>query len=792
MKFSAMPLLAALTAVCLVAACGNGASDDDADAGADIIEDDAADGDADGGEAGDDVEPDTSHDGRDAQDVDEEEIEPGSWDEPFEWPMEEPNTCPVEIGENDRYGELLDAIGLDRDAGLPRSLFESFGGRVGSDPTRLDIFHVLADDPGRIPCWSGNLAGRADAAVASDHPRAAVIAMAAAELGRILTVGGRLPAVDADEPLVEAIRAVHEAAGESFDSEDAVRAAAAGVPGPVAGAAALILLAAVEARTLRDEAIANMGNPDRLAQYYGQGSGAWLPGGGMIDPDVPFDSGMFLNNDFGFGRLFTGAVKLAQAIDEAALDEAAVDESFSFSATTPWGMVVLGGSDDDTYDPEEFEDDMLLLLDTGGSDTYLVNAGGSGNYENPISVAIDLGGDDRYAYPEEPSPYDEEGLLPSDRAGRYRGDDNWGSFTYSLEPRQGAGVTGYGFLLDLGGGNDVYRTLRRGQGFATFGVGVQWDDGGADDYVCEAGCQGSAIVGIGIQYDGGGDDTRRAFNSVQGFAWVSSFGMLYDAGGNDEYVAAIDDPIVYHSAQCPGYANSSLAQGTAFGWRRDSTGTHLSGGIALLRDVEGDDSYQGATFVQGVGYWYGIGVLADASGSDHYDGLFYAQGAGAHFAIGSMIDGGEDDDYHNTRREPHHSMIGLGHDFSVAVMVDGGGNDEYIGPSRSIGAAKCHGFGLFVDNGGDDTYTARSDKAIGWATDYDWTPGSCGNSTTLVSYGFFVDIGGTDIYDKPDPTGYGNDLIWITDDPEDEDAIELSGGIDAADGDSYLWAYGTP
>ncbi len=451
----------------------------------------------------------------------------------------------------------------------------------------------------------------------------------------------------------------------------------------------------------------------------------------------------------------------------------------------------LRGSADDRYDPDTLSDDLLLVIDTGGADTYLVNAGGSGSFENPISVAIDLGGDDVYEYPVVASPHDMEGLLPADAEGRYAGDVNYGPFSRSTEPRQGAGVTGYGFLLDLGGGNDTYRTLRRGQGFASFGVGVLWDDGGTDSYTCEAGCQGAALVGIAVQYDGGGDDAWRAFNSSQGFAWISSFGLLYDASGNDTRTSVVEEPLVYYSPQTPGTANSSLAQGCAFGWRRDSTGTHLSGGIALLRDVSGDDAYEGSTFVQGTGYWFGIGVLADASGSDHYDGLFYAQGAGAHFAIGGLIDGGDADDFHNTLRTPRHSMMGLGHDFSVAVMVDDGGADTYVGPSRSIGASKCHGFGLFVDNGGDDSYTALENKAIGWATDYDWAPGTCGDSTTFVSYGFFVDVGGTDTYDKPDPTGYGDDTTWITDDPDDTDAQEISGGIDAPDGDSYVWAYGS-
>jgi hypothetical protein len=783
-----------LPVLVLAAGCsgGSGTTDDGGTAEADVDEDAQPEAETEGhGEADDDasVEVEAS-DGGEAEA--EADAEAGTWDEPFAWTSTDAHECPPTIGPDDRYGELLEALGYDRSVGIPRATYSSYGGRIADDDARLSCFHGLAADPDGIPCWAGNLAARADAAAASDHPLAAAVAQGAAEIDRFLSVGGRLPPIDYDEPLVAAIRAVHAAAGAPFDAEAEVRAAAADVPDPVQRAAARVLGAAVDARAMRDEGIANMGTPDRLSQYYGAGSGAWLPlsSGAFIDPDRRSDGGMFLGTDGGSGRLFEGAVRLAQAIDEADWDAAASDERFSFVASTPWGLVVLGGGADDTYDPEALAGDVLLLVDTGGDDTYLVNAGGSGSADNPISVAIDLGGNDRYAYPEVPSPGDGEGLLPSDRAGRYAGDEYYGPFALSYEPRQGAGVTGYGFLVDRGAGSDTYRTLRRGQGFASFGVGVLWDEGGDDDYECEAGCQGSALVGIAVLHDGGGSDTYRAFNSAQGFAWVSSYGLLHDAAGNDAYEAVVDAPVVYYSPQLPGTANSSTSQGVAFGWRRDDTGTHLSGGVALLRDAAGDDTYTGAVFVQGTGYWFGLGVLADAGGSDHYDGLFYAQGAGAHFAIGALLDGGRDADFHNTVLAPRHSMMGLGHDYSASVLVDDGGDDTYVGPSRSIGAAKCHGFGLFADNAGNDSYTALDDKAIGWATDYDWAPDTCGTSNTRPSYGFFVDTGGDDAYVKPDPAGYGDDMLWITQDPDDPEALEISGGIDAADGDSYLRAYG--
>jgi len=120
----------------------------------------------------------------------------------------------------------------------------------------------------------------------------------------------------------------------------------------------------------------------------------------------------------------------------------------------------------------------------------------------------------------------------------------------------------------------------------------------------------------------------------------------------------------------------SLGQGAASGWHYDAGGpssANLSGGLALLRDTSGNDSYSGAVFVQGIGYWFGIGVLADAGGNDRYDGLYCAQAAATHFALAALLEGG-----------------------------------------------------------GDDTYQALHDRAIGWATDYNWAAATLNRTNTNV------------------------------------------------------------
>jgi hypothetical protein len=51
-----------------------------------------------------------------------------------------------------------------------------------------------------------------------------------------------------------------------------------------------------------------------------------------------------------------------------------------------------------------------------------------------------------------------------------------------------------------------------------------------------------------------------------------------------------------------------------------------------------------------------------------------------------------------------------------------------------------------------------------------------------------MDVGGSDTYLKPDATRYGNNTLWVTDDPDDPTAREYSAGIDACAGQTGLSA----
>ncbi|MFZ5478577.1 MAG: hypothetical protein ACOZNI_17535 [Myxococcota bacterium] len=704
----------------------------------------------------------------------EETPAPTGWAEPFTWRLEEARPCPAEVPDGDALGDVLAALGLDWDLGISDEIYAAYGGRIESDPARLADFHALQRDVTRVPCAAGNLALRADSAVASDHPLTALVADAAGELGRVLEVGGAFPEADLGEAL--------DGLGASYDA-----GALADVPPGVAAAAAKVLVAAGEAAARRDAALAVLLPEGKTGKAFRDGPEAALTTIDEIaDPDETDFAALYLPSDEGSGEMHAGAARLAQALDEADWDAAAAETGpFEFRATTPLGVVLLGGGTDDLH--EDDGEAYLLVVDTGGHDTWRIPAGATRGDENPVSVLIDLGGDDAYGYEEVGSAWDVEGVLPADEDGRYRGDDRYGPFSLSATGRQGSGVLGYGMLVDKGGGRDTYRSLRRSQGFAFAGVGVLWDDGGDDTYEAEEGAQGVGLLGTGVLYDGGGADTFRAFHVAQGYGWVSGVGVLYDREGGDRFELEPDDPILYPSSQLPGVANASLGQGCAFGWRREDTETHWSGGIGLLRDADGDDQYTASTFAQGCGYWFGFGVLADARGDDRYNGRFYTQGASTHFALAAFLEG-EGADWYDEEHAADSSSIGLAHDFSVTVFVEGGGDDRYVGPDRSLGAGKCHGLGLFFDLAGDDRYYATHERTIGWATDYDFAEGTCGDATTVPTWGLFVDTDGTDEYTKPDANTAANDTLWVNDDTLDGDALEYGGGVDVAGGVTYARA----
>jgi len=354
---------------------------------------------------------------------------------------------------------------------------------------------------------------------------------------------------------------------------------------------------------------------------------------------------------------------------------------------TRLGPIFIGGTG-----PTHYTEDALLIIDLGGDDTYDCHAGAAnGLIDRPISIVIDLAGNDRY------------------RSG-------------SLA--QGAGVFGIGILVDCAG-DDTYEGKHLCQGAGLFGVGILADYGGDDWYDCDIHGQGAGIFGVGILWNRNGDDRYVARQSSQGFGYTGGCGLLLDGAGNDIYYAggkySDHERLPEHYLSC--------SQGFGYGMRPDA-----SGGVGILCDLAGNDVYTTDIYGQGVGYFYGLGMLLDAGGHDVYRCHQYGQGAGIHLATGILADWKGDDLYVG-----HALVQGIGHDWSVGMLFDKEGNDKYAAESTAQGSALYNSTALLVDSAGNDLYASP----VGSNTQ---AAGHDGERREYGSIALLLDLAGKDGY----------------------------------------------
>jgi HEAT repeat protein len=370
---------------------------------------------------------------------------------------------------------------------------------------------------------------------------------------------------------------------------------------------------------------------------------------------------------------------------------------------TEWGRFIIGGDGENIY-----TGDFAAILDVGGDDIYRSRAGGAmGGLTHPYALVVDLKGDDYY-----------------DSGGK--------------SVSQGAGFLGIGVLIDHDG-NDSYRAGSYAQGAGLFGVGVLIDYAGDDDRRGGYFMQGAGHCGIGLLFDDGdnGDDRYLASTWAQGFAGTFGYGLLYDAGGDDNYRCGgvyLHEPLLPHD-------NQSFSGGFGMGWR-----PRAGGGIGVLYDNgTGVDYYDAEVMSFGSSYWYSIGILCDGGGNDRYSLAHYGLGAGIHLSLGAFYDRSGDDQY----RSRMGVVGGTAHDLSVSVFVDGSGDDSY-GTCDGWGVSLTNSFGLFIDRLGNDTYGVRPEGfSFG---NVRWDRGFAG-------VGIFLDLEGDDVY--PDNMPPADSSIWI-------------------------------
>lgn len=351
------------------------------------------------------------------------------------------------------------------------------------------------------------------------------------------------------------------------------------------------------------------------------------------------------------------------------------------------GPVVLYGTGDDVHAPDE---DAVLVVDLGGNDTWVRGASASVLRDRPVSVCIDLSGNDRYVGREDLS--------------------------------FGAALGGVAIQWD-GGGDDLYDAGNASLGAGICGVGILVDEGGDDVYRCRDFGIGAGAFGVGIHLDKGGNDLYHGDLFNQGFASTRGCGVLADLEGNDVY----DAGGAHLHAPLYNDRHQSLSQGFSIGMRPDA-----SGGVGVLVDVKGNDRYTADIYGQGSSYWYALGILVDDDGNDTYNLGQYGQGSGIHLSAGILLDRAGSDLYYLK------NGVGMGgaHDYAVGMLVDRGGDDYYAGSGGTQGGALTNSVAFLLDMGGNDGYAAVTEGAQGYASPARGTGG----------IGILADAGGKDVY----------------------------------------------
>ncbi|MFA5793467.1 MAG: hypothetical protein WC980_00145 [Candidatus Brocadiia bacterium] len=589
---------------------------------------------------------------------------------------------------------------------------------------------------------------------------------------------------DKDRPVLMALKELNKQFKTDWSETGAagiLEPALKGVPPEVQDQISRILMAAGEGKSYRDRALRNYPK-EKLKHAFDYAVNNFT-----INEDNPpeeFEDLSVVNWDLGqaldYDDLYTGAALCLRAISD--LEKSVADWSkvltetgkakldlsgVKFEFATPLGKVVFNGKpEDNTYQGGDY----LLIIDMAGNDTYNGAVAASNSLEHPISIVLDNSGNDTYA------------------AGK------------ETACAQGAGILGYGFLVD-NGGNDTFTAVNNAQGMACFGVGILCARGGDDSFKAHTSAQGAASFGIAYLAKAGGNDSYYAYYTSQGFGFTGGFGLLLDTGGNDKYVAEPYDLVHPGIGGHDNLRNYNFCQGAGWGQRGDIFGGHaLGGGMGILQDLAGDDSYQCGVYGQATGYWYGTGILHDKSGNDSYEGSFFVQSGTAHMGMTLLLDEAGNDKYHVW----HAISIAGAHDVSVSWFIDKAGDDAISmwewkdekgqqslketgtkgGGGTVLGSGINNSVAVYANIGGNDTYEIYTAQSFGWSFQNEKNPLSW--RYDAFNAGLFIDVGGTDKYilqgqenTAADPT---NNAGWSRTSPPGNPEKTFSMGIDVDKG----------
>ncbi len=632
--------------------------------------------------------------------------------------------------DDDILGKILAGVGFDRaDIGYQPA---GYWNRFPLDaPYRLTSFDALFAEPFKLIDYATVMGNTVEfyldpayADSASDGLYKLVYNLGVdKKLGGFRSYSANLlDAPDGDQPLLDAITSLYALAGQRVDP-GAVASQLSVLPDTVQTILAQLIVNLADAIEWRNLAFRNC-DPYDMQKAFEIRDLADTQNDGQIYYAELDDIAATID----YPSLHYAALKVAAAAEQA--EKAMrplvgiepigmVRNNRTVDIPTPFGKILIltpgmqpVSCKDTTY---------LLIFDFGRHCTYTGSVGATASLSNPVSVVIDLGGDDYYGFDEK-----------------------------EHSPTSGVGLLGVGLVIDSDG-DDHYNGSVYAQGAGLFGVGVLLDRNGNDQYKAELSAQGCGYFGIGLCLDAMGDDTYYIYGDGQGMGGIGGgIGVLASFDGNDKYEAEISPDIYnradYHSDQ---KINGNNVQGAGFGRRGDMTDGHSwAGGLGAIIDIHGNDHYYSGNWSLGIAYWFSTGIALDRNGDDIYESCYFTQGSGAHFCNAILLDESGND--RHELYETAGAALGFGWDFTNAFLINKGGNDSYRAKMISMGLAQIRSNAFLIDIGGDDVYyLGKGTPGLGEATymngmqkPLELTP----YYYYAKSFGGFIDIGGTDSY----------------------------------------------
>ncbi|HET6404220.1 MAG TPA: fibronectin type III domain-containing protein [Candidatus Thermoplasmatota archaeon] len=251
----------------------------------------------------------------------------------------------------------------------------------------------------------------------------------------------------------------------------------------------------------------------------------------------------------------------------------------------------------------------------------------------------------------------------------------------------------------------------------------------------EASRYGSANIHVDL----GGSDIYDMPVAVVGVNATLPVAIHLDLEGSDRYL----DPTSQYDGLSPQVRDLGFLAG------HPTQASALYGGVALLVDALGSDSYEAPTRSQGYAR-FGFALLADLGGeNDIYVGREWVQGASSEtFSLGSAIlfDRSGNDDYT--------AALGQGYGLG-AVLLDVGGEDTYTNADAPFGVPVVR---LQVLPGGDVTTLDERNNGRVWAD---------GPGSISIGLGIDQELAGTSGSDSDDYADIIEFLLGT--DPEDPD-----------------------